>query len=273
MEFSKESFIGNLIIVCEYQATQIIQGLTSEHFSTLYNIINKYRQFLHLSTNFYDIMEKQNIYWFNQGNLKKRHQNEILEGERIYNTDLLCSTKKYKTYHDSEWDLTFYVEEDNEEADAVKIVTDFNRSQTFVINPLLDDVLTENVYKYILKDETYLIPLWHHELVYEKDNVELIVKVIPKLPSANYWIDEDNNLHQKIEYNLCELWDCVTEDKSMEIYFGKKRLLFYPNRLKLQTEQTWEWKNQGISTINSCNVYDISKKADIILHIHISGIM
>lgn len=271
----KDTFFGNLIIVCEYQATQIIQGLTFEHFIALYNIINKYRQYLHLSTAFHDIMEKRNIYWFSQGHLKKRHENEMTtSGNRIYNKDLLSSSKKYATFCDSEWNMTYYVEEDDD-SDSDNDVKDCsnNYSQTFTISPLLDDVMTENVYKLIFKEETYLIPLWHNELVYGNDLEELIVKVEPKLPSPNYWIDEDNNLHQKIEYNLCELWDCVSEDKCMEIYFGKKRLLFYPNRLKLQPDQTWEWKNQGISVINSYNVYDISKKADIILHIHISGIM
>ena len=260
------TYLGHLIILCEHQATLILQELDGENFVKIYNIIIKYKQFLRFSSAFYDFMEKRNIYWFSQGNLKKRHLSDYLEGECIYNEDSLSSTKQYRTYHDAEWDLTYHCEKEKE------IVRDISNSQTMLIKPLLDDVMTENVYKCIFKDETYLIPLWHHELVYENADEELIVKIMPKLPSSNYWIDEDNNLHQKVEYTLYELWDCVIADKCMEIFFGKKRLLFYPNRLKLQTEQTWEWKNQGISTINSHNIYDISEKADIILHIHISGI-
>ena len=76
-----------------------------------------------------------------------------------------------------------------------------------------------------------------------------------------------------MEYTLYELWDCVIDNKYMEIYFGKKRFIFYPNRIKLLEEQTWTWENQGISQINMENIYDISKKADVVLHIHISGIM
>ena len=260
------TYLGHLIILCEHQATLILQELDCENFVKIYNIIKKYKQFLQFSSTFYDFMEKRNIYWFSQGHLKKRHLSELDDDELIYNEDSLSSTKKYRTYYDAEWDLTYHCEKEKD------IVKDISYSQTMLIKPLLDDVMTENVYKCIFKDEHYLIPLWHHELVYENDNEELIVKILPKLPSSNYWIDEDNNLHQKVEYTLYELWDCVIADKCMEIFFGKKRLLFYPNRLKLQTEQTWEWKNQGISTINSTNIYDISIKADIILHIHISGI-
>jgi len=259
------TYLGYLIIICEQQSTQIIQELDSETFRKIYNIIKKYKQFLHFSQTFYDFMEKKNIYWFSQGNLKKRHLSE-LDGKYIFNEDSLSSTKKYETHYDSEWELTYFYEKEKD------VVEDISNSQTIIIKPLLDDVMTENVYKCFFKEETYLIPLWHHELVYENAEEELIFKVIPNLPSKNYWIDEDNNLHQKVEYTLYELWDCVIEDKCMEIFFGRKRLLFYPNRLKLQTEQTWEWNNQGISSINSYNIYDISKKADIILHIHISGI-
>ena len=260
------TYLGNLIILCEHQATLILQELDCESFVRIYNIITKYKQLLQFSPTFYEFMEKRNIYWFSQGNLKKRHLSELDGDEFIFCEDSLSSTKKYTTYHDDEWDLTYYCEKEKD------VVKDISNSQTMLIKPLLDDVMTENVYKCIFKGATYLIPLWHHELVYENEDEELIVKIIPKLPSSNYWIDEDNHLHQKVEYTLYELWDCVIADKCMEIFFGKKRLLFYPNRLKLQTEQIWEWKNQGISMINSHNIYDISEKADIILHIHISGI-
>ena len=153
--------------------------------------------------------------------------------------------------------------------------------ETMIVRPVLEDVITDNVYQYSVSNaetgttDKYMIPLWHQELVYDRgeDKGDFIVKIIPKLPSSNYWIDDDNHLHQKVEYTLYELWDCVIDNKCMEIYFGKKRFVFYPNRIKLQEEQTWTWENQGISQINMENVYDISKKADVILHIHISGIM
>jgi hypothetical protein len=69
------------------------------------------------------------------------------------------------------------------------------------------------------------------------------------------------------------LWDCVAEEKYLEIYFGKKRFLFYPQDLQLTNYQTWKWHNQGISKININNIYDVSVRADVILHIHITGIL
>ena len=86
-------------------------------------------------------------------------------------------------------------------------------------------------------------------------------------------IDDENNLHQRIEYTLCELWDYVAEEKYLEIFFGKKRFIFYPQDLQLMMHQTWTWRNQGISKINMTNIYDVSLRADVVLHIHITGIL
>ena len=150
-----------------------------------------------------------------------------------------------------------------------------------IIRPLFDDVIMDNVYKCYYVDveasrkltQPLYIPLWHHELIYDRgENTELTIKIIPKLPSLNYWIDDDNHLHQRMEYTLCDLWDCVMEKKYLEVFFGKRRYIFYPHELQLSTYQQHRWKEQGISKINLDSIYDISKRADVILHIHISGI-
>ena len=141
------TYLGHLIVLCEHQATLIIQELDREKFVKIYNIIKRYKQFLQFSATFYDFMEKRNIYWFSQGNLKKRHLSDYLEGDCIFNEESLSSTKKYSTYYDSEWDLTYYCEKKTD--DTVK---DISNSQTMLLKPLLDDVMTENVYKCIFKD-------------------------------------------------------------------------------------------------------------------------
>ena len=209
-------------------------------------------------------MEKKNVYWFSQSGVKEDRRKTSVRVQSEFSLD------------DWDWD---YDQVENTPSNSIIEINE-DDVDIMIVRPNLDDVLVDSVYKYVHtvcgknEKQDYLIPLWHHELVYEDGpERDFIVRIIPKLPSENYWIDGENNLHQKVEYTLYELWDCVMDDKYMEIYFGKKRLIFYPKRLRLQEEQTWVWEEQGISSLNEQNVYDVSKRSDMILHIYISGIM
>lgn len=234
-----DAVIEKIFNVCENNSIKIIHALEFSKFIIIYKLFKKYRNFFHFSPEFDRFMEKRMIYFFAQGSLKERHAKE--------NDSVQVVQKVY----DDTADETI---------------------ETMILRPLLDDVIIDNVYKYSYKHTSLLIPLWHHEMEYDISGA-FAIKIIPKLPSLSYWIDENNNLHQKVGYTISELWDCVLEEKCMEIFFGKKRLLFYPHDLKLKPDQTWTWKNEGISRINNHNVYDVSVRADIVLHIHISGLL
>lgn len=225
--------------VCEKNSMKIIQALDFSKFVIIYKLFKKYRHVFQFSLEFDTFMEKRMIYLFAQGSLKERQ------------------SKENRSYPQPD-QLDEEVEEEQVE--------------TMILRPLLDDVITDNVYKYTYKENVLLIPLWHHEMEYDISG-SFTIRIIPKLPSLNYWIDSHNNLHQKVEYTISELWDCVLDKKCMEIFFGKKRFLFYPHDLHLKTDQTWTWKTEGISRINNNSIYDVSVRSDVILHIHISGLL
>ena len=231
-----DAVMDKIFSVCEAHSIHIIQSLEFSKFTIIYKLFKKYRPLFQFSSEFEDFMEKRMIYWFAQGSLKERDKD-------ITRDDIVG---------------------DEEEEEC-------SEKETMILRPLLDDVIVDNVYKYKHNDRQLLIPLWHHEMEYDISG-DFVVKILPKLPSINYWIDANNNLHQRIIYTLSELWDCVLEKKYMEIYFGKKRFLFYPHDLQLKMTQVWTWKMEGISRINSFNIYDVSRRSDVVLHIHISGI-
>jgi hypothetical protein len=253
--------LEKVLCICEKQAMQIIESMEYEKFILIYNLIKRYKHLFHFSPEFTSFMEKRAILMFSQGSLKERRLREIIPDLSEPN-----SQKRKQTIVNTEWNMKYEV--DINEEDHENDVT----ADIMILRPTLDDVIIDNVYQYIRNDNRVLIPLWHHEIEYDISGT-FIVKVNPKLPSMNYWIDEENNLHQRVEYTLSELWDCVIEEKPMEIYFGKKRFVFYPNELQLKMYQIWTWKNEGISKINKRNTYDVSIRANVILHIHISGIL
>lgn len=246
----------------------IIQGvdtLPENDFRLLYNIFLKYRYIFNISKDICSFMEKKSIYWFSQGRMKDKLARENSLYNNIYPTSVEKDNEKdYWKAHDSEWNIEYFVEKEKKDKSD-------EENMTIVLKPTLKDLIQNNIFKYVRNNKNYIIPLWHTDLCFEEDNKIIEVKIEPKLPS-NYWIDEKNNIHQKVHYSLCEIWNYVEENKHIEIYFGSKKLILYPEQLKLTKSQMWCWENDGISQINQNNILDISKKTDAIVHIHIMGL-
>jgi hypothetical protein len=137
-----------------------------------------------------------------------------------------------------------------------------NKNEHLILNPFIDDIFDDNVYKLKYEDETYIIPLWHGELVYDHHGSDLHVECIAALPE-NIWIDEHNNVHVKLEYKVSELLG-----HNYIIYdIGKKKFLLWMKDIKLLKKQMVVYNKIGISKINTKNIYDTSKRSDIIIHL------
>lgn len=136
--------------------------------------------------------------------------------------------------------------------------------ECILLNPYIDDLLEHNLYKLRYHGKLFVIPLWHNELVYDISGADLIVKCIPVLPE-HIEIDEHNNLIVDLYYNIAEVW----EKERVEFYLGNYKFEFYPKQLNMVSKQTIILKSEGISSINSKHIYDISRRRDIVLNIHI----
>lgn len=136
-------------------------------------------------------------------------------------------------------------------------------SETIILNPNLDDLLNQSVYKLKVDGEEYFVPLWHSELVYGKTtNKQLIVQCEPELPD-NVELDENNNIHLYIRYNLVELWN--TRDTNVEFSVGSQKRTFCMESLKIKRgEQVILKKGEGIPLLA---MFDVEELSDIYLHI------
>lgn len=134
--------------------------------------------------------------------------------------------------------------------------------QIEIIHPTIDDLFDNNLYKIVRNERTYLVPLWHHELIYDNSGAELCIKCIPIIPE-NITIDEDNHISIEITWNIKDIWDKM----NLFIYIGCNTFCILREHLLLKEYQIIRLYGNGISKINTKDVYDISKKGDIILHI------
>jgi hypothetical protein len=125
--------------------------------------------------------------------------------------------------------------------------------------------MQDNLYRLTVNKVRYIIPLWFHELVYDQDGTDIYVQCIPILPE-NMTLDVNNNLHIRLTYNIVDIFD---KDEIVVGRFGNKDIKIKPSQLKLHKIQKILIANCGISKINPANIYDISKRSDIILEIEL----
>jgi len=142
----------------------------------------------------------------------------------------------------------------------------------YKLNPSIDDLFENNVYKLYVNEQLFLVPLWHNELYFESSELnnfkEIIVSCEPEL-SRNIQIDENNNLIVKIEHNLNDLPNLIINDGKIFFNIGKKEFYVPVNKLYMTKNQYYRIKNQGLSKINENDIYDVSAKSDIIVNINL----
>ena len=144
------------------------------------------------------------------------------------------------------------------------VSTKIKDDKCIILNPFLEDLFENNLYKLTENGNIYYIPLWHHELIYDNLGSDMYVKCVPILPE-HISIDSHNNIHIELKYNIRELWGKTF----IEFHLGKNTFSIFTENLKLKEKQTIVLQNQGISIINLDNIFDISKKSNIVVYINL----
>jgi hypothetical protein len=136
--------------------------------------------------------------------------------------------------------------------------------ERIILNPSLDDLWKDNLYKLSIDERIYLIPLWHHELVYDNSGCDLYVKCNPILPD-NVEIDENNNIIVSLEYNVSDL---LKTDK-MNVLLGGREFSFRPEELRMLKRQQLTYAGIGISRIKPQYIYDVTSRSDVIFDVEL----
>jgi len=136
--------------------------------------------------------------------------------------------------------------------------------ECIILNPTLIDLFENNLYKVKINGFTYVVPLWHNELVYDNSGNDIYVKCVPILPE-NTSIDDKNNIHVSHQYKIQDIWkkECLT------ITVGSANFYILRETLKMKEEQSFTFIKQGISRINTKNIYDVENKGDVIITIQL----
>jgi curved DNA-binding protein CbpA len=147
------------------------------------------------------------------------------------------------------------------------VLEKYDNVQVYKLNPSIDDLLNNNLYKLYIDNELFLVPLWHSESYFDNSGCEIIVMCEPDLPKG-LTIDEDNNFILEIVIDKNELIENLMLDGSIKINIGENEFSIFLSKLYMKREQNYRIKNAGISKIKK-DIYDVSEKSDIIVNITI----
>lgn len=144
----------------------------------------------------------------------------------------------------------------------------YKNDKVFILNPNIDDLWNNKIYKLYVNEKLYLVPLWHNELYFEcEDGSEIIAMCQPKLPQ-NVTIDENNNIYCRVDISIHnELEQFIKENKFVSCIIGEKCFSVPISRLYLKEDQLYRFKGKGISKICDNDMYNISTKSDVIIRV------
>jgi hypothetical protein len=132
--------------------------------------------------------------------------------------------------------------------------------QIYVLNPTMEDIFANNVYKLDIAGTLYFVPLWHSELYFDNN---VIVKCQPELPD-NVHIDENNDINVSLKVPLT--FSLLTQDH-LTFSLGKRNFQVALTKLRLRQCQTFVLRREGISRIIEDDIYKIEDRGDIIVRI------
>jgi hypothetical protein len=145
----------------------------------------------------------------------------------------------------------------------------YKNDRVFILNPSINDLMDNNVFKLYVDDQLYLVPLWHNELYFDSPNGDIIVLCNPELPEGII-IDEDNNIHIEKEINgSLSLLDLLKEGSNsfVSLSIGERMFRIPLQSLHIKKEQMYRLVGEGISNVLENDIYNVSCKADIIVKI------
>lgn len=166
----------------------------------------------------------------------------------------------------SNYRSTLHLNQDTLDIIREIVVKKYDNVEVYKLNPSINDLLNNNLYKLYINDDLYLVPLWHNESYFDSSGCEIIVICEPELPEG-IQIDDDNNIFITKEIDgYSDLTKMILLDQSVCVNIGEKVFEIPISKLYMKSEQYYRIKNEGISK-NKQDIYDVSDKSDIIVKI------
>lgn len=149
--------------------------------------------------------------------------------------------------------------------DFIEKMKGVDNNKRFILNPTLEDLFSDMVFKMVVDSETYLVPLWHHHLIFDGKEGELHVECFPVL-GEGIRIDEYNHIHVQIS----RTWDEIWSSEIVDFTIGGRTFYIPRDELVIKDYQTYIVRERGIPLIQMNRMYDVGRRGDIQVYLTIT---
>ena len=128
------------------------------------------------------------------------------------------------------------------------VVEKCKNDQIYILNPTLKDLFEGNLYKLVVDEKVYYVPLWNAETYFDCGlGSEIVVRCVPELPD-NISIDENNNVYVSVSIKLTNE---LLERNAVEVpIYCDKSIFVSVCDLKIMKQQNITFRKEGIFSIN-----------------------
>ena len=149
--------------------------------------------------------------------------------------------------------------------------------EIYKLNPNIDDLLNNHLYKLCVDNKFYYVPLWKRENYFDiesnktnesNESNEIIVICEPEIPD-NIKIDCNSNIHTQYVMHISDLKQIITEN-IICIQIGNTYFQIPVEKLHIKKEQLFIFQGKGLTIDNSdsdSEFDNINERADIIVKI------
>lgn len=147
------------------------------------------------------------------------------------------------------------------------VVKKYDNVEVYKLNPTINDLVNNNLYKLYINEQLFLVPLWHNESYFDISGCEIIVICVPELEKG-VTIDDDNNICIETTIEGKNISELIENNASITIQLGNKSISIPISNIYMKKEQIYRIKSEGLPKDNS-NMYDVYEKTDLIVNINI----
>jgi len=147
------------------------------------------------------------------------------------------------------------------------VVKKYDNVEVYKLNPTINDLVNNNLYKLYINEQLFLVPLWHNESYFDISGCEIIVICDPELEKG-VTIDDDNNICIETTIEGKNISELIENNASITIQLGNKSISIPISNIYMKKEQIYRIKGEGLPK-DSSNMYDVYEKTDLIVNINI----